>query len=601
MTLRSIAELWANSLDFPLNAPDDRRLAEVLMAEPELRSQALRDAELHGILSALTHIEETEDEFVRSVERRLSNASTDAGAMPTAPTSSDAESSNAATVRPRQASRREVSPPPLPPPVIERRQSPPPVTRDRKTPRRQTQWAVLLCAVAAMALISTGVTLVIELNSDDQPVADAPEFRSHDESPRSGDQLHPQPATTANQASPITDVYEKDGPADSASPAEVVEQPRSNQPPASPMVSPLAPQPRIVVDQTPSPPAASDQPDPMPAEYGRITDATDAVWGAPIPQSLTDQRLRLREGTVTVAMADGATLSVRGPAEFELDSKNSVYLFRGRLVATVPEPALGFTVRSPSSRVVDLGTEFVVDVDDRGATAVQVLRGEVEVSAAEAGDEGQRWQLTSGQYKWLSGDGTQSYDWRLHLNVDENTFDGLLEMNGETFPFGKSAEYVALYPKMTDELSRLRRLLLSSLSRSKADPFRAEIRLNDRTWEITNTTEYGQAYRSINDELRRLLSEASMKRTGAQSGFNGSFMIDGEEFRINDFEDLRKLPDEIRRRAAEALKHKPEKASDDKTSDDKAVDERAVDERPLTRKTLTRKTSLSQWIRVRSK
>ena len=63
MTHRSFAELWADSLDFPLSAPDDHGLAELLVAEPELRNRALDDAELHGMLSALGRVEATEGAF----------------------------------------------------------------------------------------------------------------------------------------------------------------------------------------------------------------------------------------------------------------------------------------------------------------------------------------------------------------------------------------------------------------------------------------------------------------------------------------------------------------------------------------------------------
>jgi hypothetical protein len=43
-----------------------------------------------------------------------------------------------------------------------------------------------------------------------------------------------------------------------------------------------------------------------------------------------------------------------------------------------PEEAVGFTVRTPASDVVDMGTEFAVEVDRGGATELHVLDGAVE-------------------------------------------------------------------------------------------------------------------------------------------------------------------------------------------------------------------------------
>ena len=53
-------------------------------------------------------------------------------------------------------------------------------------------------------------------------------------------------------------------------------------------------------------------------------------------------------------------------------------LLQGRLTVKVPEEAIGFTVQTPSGDVVDLGTEFAVDVGKKGATELYVLDGTVE-------------------------------------------------------------------------------------------------------------------------------------------------------------------------------------------------------------------------------
>ena len=55
-------------------------------------------------------------------------------------------------------------------------------------------------------------------------------------------------------------------------------------------------------------------------------------------------------------------------------------LRRGRLTARVPQPATGFALLSPHGKLIDLGTEFGVSVDDAGAADVVVFAGQVKAS-----------------------------------------------------------------------------------------------------------------------------------------------------------------------------------------------------------------------------
>ncbi len=79
-----------------------------------------------------------------------------------------------------------------------------------------------------------------------------------------------------------------------------------------------------------------------------------------------------------------ARVVLEGPAEFRLESSMRGYLSYGRVVATVPPAAHGFTIAADAVTVVDLGTEFGVDVDLTGIAAVHVFEGKVEVSRKAA-------------------------------------------------------------------------------------------------------------------------------------------------------------------------------------------------------------------------
>ncbi len=91
-------------------------------------------------------------------------------------------------------------------------------------------------------------------------------------------------------------------------------------------------------------------------------------------------RLVLRSGRITLGLLSGVTLTLEGPADLELMSIDRVHCRRGKLRTYVPRGAEGFVVTTPGSAVVDLGTEFGVNVADDGKTRVMVFKGEAEVA-----------------------------------------------------------------------------------------------------------------------------------------------------------------------------------------------------------------------------
>jgi hypothetical protein len=94
-------------------------------------------------------------------------------------------------------------------------------------------------------------------------------------------------------------------------------------------------------------------------------------------QRLTAGSLHLERGLAVLRFDGGAAVVLEGPTELELVSRGFARLASGRLTVRAPEEAAGFTVRTPASDVVDLGTEFAVVVERGGATELHVLEGEV--------------------------------------------------------------------------------------------------------------------------------------------------------------------------------------------------------------------------------
>jgi hypothetical protein len=89
--------------------------------------------------------------------------------------------------------------------------------------------------------------------------------------------------------------------------------------------------------------------------------------------------LRLKAGVAHIEFYSGATVILQGPARLKLISRMEAFCAAGKLRATVPPHAQGFTIRSPKLDLVDRGTEFGMEVGDGEQTEVHVFQGKVEL------------------------------------------------------------------------------------------------------------------------------------------------------------------------------------------------------------------------------
>ncbi|MEM7013310.1 MAG: LamG-like jellyroll fold domain-containing protein [Verrucomicrobiota bacterium] len=80
---------------------------------------------------------------------------------------------------------------------------------------------------------------------------------------------------------------------------------------------------------------------------------------------------------VQLELFSGVTLVIEGESVFEIHSAMEMSVHSGKLRAIVPKPARGFRVRTASGELVDLGTEFAIDVTEQHAD-LHVLNGEIE-------------------------------------------------------------------------------------------------------------------------------------------------------------------------------------------------------------------------------
>ena len=114
-----------------------------------------------------------------------------------------------------------------------------------------------------------------------------------------------------------------------------------------------------------------------------VTQCYDARWSGDnqltIGSSVSPGVVTLESGLIQLEFYRGAVVVVEGPAELEFLSADQLICRRGRLRAHVPPQAEGFAVLSPKVELVDLGTEFGMDVASDGSASVHVFDGKVEL------------------------------------------------------------------------------------------------------------------------------------------------------------------------------------------------------------------------------
>ena len=162
---------------------------------------------------------------------------------------------------------------------------------------------------------------------------------------------------------------------------------------------------------------------------GQITGMADCKWSVDsghnnLKSSVAlGDRLAIRSGLLEITYNSGAKVILQGPVTYEVESAAGGYLAIGKLTARLekkenelPSPACGrggggeggqnspavnrlsssihhpsfsiqhsFVVRTPMAIVTDLGTEFGVEVGEKGDTTSHVFRGKVSLTPLNRG------------------------------------------------------------------------------------------------------------------------------------------------------------------------------------------------------------------------
>lgn len=121
--------------------------------------------------------------------------------------------------------------------------------------------------------------------------------------------------------------------------------------------------------------------EPSESGFAVLSGQSKAIWAdQPLGNGnlVPEGKLHLKSGLVHLELFSGVQIVIEGEAIFSVDSPMQVTLHSGRARAHVPQPAQGFRIKTAVGDVVDLGTEFSIDVNPMG-TDVQVVDGEVEL------------------------------------------------------------------------------------------------------------------------------------------------------------------------------------------------------------------------------
>ena len=119
-----------------------------------------------------------------------------------------------------------------------------------------------------------------------------------------------------------------------------------------------------------------------PVYVATLTHVADCVWDNPgatwRPGSrLMPSELQLARGIARIHFDGGPDLVVQGPAVLRIRSSTAATVLFGRVVFKADETAFPFDLQTPSSNLLDIGTEYAVAVGPDGEE-IHVFDGEVE-------------------------------------------------------------------------------------------------------------------------------------------------------------------------------------------------------------------------------
>jgi hypothetical protein len=135
-----------------------------------------------------------------------------------------------------------------------------------------------------------------------------------------------------------------------------------------------------------------------------LAQTSDAVWDADHAAIAAGSRLlpgplRLEQGLARIRFDSGVDLLVEAPADLRLESNKAAALLAGKIVFQAEGAAAPFILTTPSSILVDTGTEYGVEVGQQ-REEVHVFSGEVQREAIKKAPGRALELVPAGEARW---------------------------------------------------------------------------------------------------------------------------------------------------------------------------------------------------------
>ena len=118
-----------------------------------------------------------------------------------------------------------------------------------------------------------------------------------------------------------------------------------------------------------------------------------------------NKRYQLKQGTIKIVFEDGARVVIDGPATFSVSNTDRIQIENGKIFVHVPSKSIGFRVDTPSCDVVDLGTEFGINVNKAGEAEVHLYKGKAMLVPAVKLEDSYSEVITKKQARHIAIDG----------------------------------------------------------------------------------------------------------------------------------------------------------------------------------------------------
>lgn len=158
-----------------------------------------------------------------------------------------------------------------------------------------------------------------------------------------------------------------------------------------------------------APPTAAPE---HPAVVATLTHTVNSRWSLPSPAARgghlwQGDKIELTEGLVAFTTSAGADVLIQAPSVAVVLGPNRLELLSGKVTVRAEDLPNGFIVDTPTAQVVDLGTEFGVQVDAKAATYVAVYEGEVSLQSVQQDSTGaaSTKSITAGRVGHVSSEG----------------------------------------------------------------------------------------------------------------------------------------------------------------------------------------------------